>query len=161
MKYLICIAIPDILLIQETKMEEESFLLFGPLFWKFGEGLAASTRGASGELGTLWKKYSFEVIHSTSNNHWILTILLHKESGIQVSIINIYAPVLLMEKRDCWQSIQDKLSSQNLENIILAGDLNIILNSKEKKGGSLVRDPLREIVEDIMSSWDLEDIKPT
>ena len=65
-----------------------------------------------------------------------------------------------MEKRDCWKSIQDTLSSQNPESIILAWDLNITINAKEKKSGSLVRDPLREIVEDVMRDWDLEDIKP-
>ena len=66
-----------------------------------------------------------------------------------------------MEKKSYWQSIHDILSSQNLDNIILARDLNITLNVKEKKGGSIVWDPLREMVEDIMSNWDLEDIKPS
>ena len=32
---------------------------------------------------------------------------------------------------------------------------------EEKKGGSIVRDPDREWVEDIMLDWDLEDIKPS
>ena len=58
----------------------------------------------------------------------------------------------MTEKRDYWKSIQEILSSQKLENIILVGDLNITLNAKEKKGGSIVRDPLRETVEDVMSS---------
>ena len=66
-----------------------------------------------------------------------------------------------MEKKSFWQSIQDCLSSQNIDNIILAGDLNITLSFKEKKGGSIVRDPLRETVEDIISNWDLEDVKPS
>ena len=48
----------------------------------------------------------------------------------------------------------------NLENIILAGDLNLTLDVSEKKGGSIVRDPKRECVEDIILDWDLEDIKP-
>ena len=79
------------------------------------------------------EKDSFELIHFIMHTHWILSILLQKESSTQVSIFNIYVPVLLMEKRDCWQSIQDILSSQNPKNIILAGDLNITLNAKEKK----------------------------
>ena len=52
------------------------------------------------------------------------------------------------------------LSSQKPKNIILVGDLNITLNAKERKRGSIVRDPLRETVEDVMRDWDLEDIKP-
>ena len=42
----------------------------------------------------------------------------------------------------------------------MAGDLNVTLASSEKKGGSLVRDPSREWVEDIILGWDLLDIKP-
>ena len=64
------------------------------------------------------------------------------------------------KKKDCWQSIQEVLASQRPVNLILAGDLNITLSAKEKRGGSIVRDPLRENVEDIMRVWDLEDIKP-
>eukprot|EP00253_Pinus_taeda_P036633 PITA_36633 len=36
-----------------------------------------------------------------------------------------------------------------------------MLAAKEKKGGSLVRDPIREWVEDLILDWELEDIKPT
>ena len=45
-------------------------------------------------------------------------------------------------------------------NIIIAGDLNITLSQEEKRGGSLVRDPIREIVDEIILEWDLMDIKP-
>jgi hypothetical protein len=40
------------------------------------------------------------------------------------------------------------------------GDLNLTLTVNEKKGGSIVRDQAREWVEDLMSTWELEDIKP-
>ena len=145
---LIRISSHDILLIKETKMEEESFLQTAQLFWKKGVGIAKSTRGASGGISTLWKKEAFDPIQSYSHTHWILSILHHKESSIQVSILNIYVPALISKKKDCWQSVQKILSSRKPENIILAEDLNITLNAKEKKGGSIVRDPLREIVDD-------------
>jgi hypothetical protein len=35
------------------------------------------------------------------------------------------------------------------------------LAQDEKRGGSIVRDPTREWVEDIAAAWDLLDIKPT
>ena len=38
--------------------------------------------------------------------------------------------------------------------------MNVTLALLEKKGGSPVRDPAREWVEDIIMDWDLEDIKP-
>ena len=39
--------------------------------------------------------------------------------------------------------------------------MNVTLALSEKKGGSPVRDPAREWVEDIISGWDLADIKPS
>jgi len=49
----------------------------------------------------------------------------------------------------------------NPENIIIAGVMNVTLAANEKRGGSPVRDPAREWVEDLMLGWELEDIKPT
>ena len=134
MKDLISTTSLNILMIQETKMEEACFLQLAPFFWKFFEGLAVSARGASGGIGSLWRKDGFNLIHSVSNTHWILSILLHKDSSIQLSLFNIYVPILYMEKKSWWKSIQDCLSSQNINNIILVGDLNITLRFKDKKG---------------------------
>eukprot|EP00253_Pinus_taeda_P035876 PITA_35876 len=76
-------------------------------------------------------------------------------------MFNLYAPVLPSEKKICWDSLQSYLFLHNPENIIIAGDLNVTLAAEEKKGGSLVRDPAREWVEDFILDWELEDIKPT
>lgn len=76
-------------------------------------------------------------------------------------MFNLYAPVSPAEKKTCWDSLQSFLLLHNPENIIIAGDLNVTLATEEKKGGSPVRDPAREWVEDIMIGWDLEDIKPS
>lgn len=76
-------------------------------------------------------------------------------------MFNLYALVLLAEKKIYWDLLQSYLFLHNPENIIIAGDLNVMLAAEEKKGGSPVRDLAREWVEDLMSGWDLEDIKPT
>ena len=78
-----------------------------------------------------------------------------------VSLVNIYAPVLLGEKKYCWETLNSFLVANNHENLILAGDMNVTLALWENKGGSPVRDSSREWVEDIMLDWDLDDIKPT
>jgi hypothetical protein len=52
------------------------------------------------------------------------------------------------------------LQQNELDNIILGGDLNVTMAQEEKRGGSIVRDPAREWVEDLVSTWDLIDIKP-
>jgi hypothetical protein len=73
--------------------------------------------------------------------HWILTNLLHKESGIQVSIFNLYVPVLPEEKKDCWNKLREFLNMHQIENIIIVGDLNVTLSQGKKKGEPLLEIP--------------------
>ena len=45
-------------------------------------------------------------------------------------------------------------------NVIIVGDLNIILNQEEKRGGMVVKDPIREHVYELIMDWGLSDIIP-
>ena len=99
MKDLIRMSNPEILLIQETKLEQSGFLYVSQFFWKRGEGATMSARGASGGLGTLWNSIKFDLVHSSSCTHWIPTRLRHKESRHLVSILNLYVPVLFQKRR--------------------------------------------------------------
>ena len=45
-------------------------------------------------------------------------------------------------------------------NVILAEDLNVILNQAEKRGVYLVRDLIREKVDEIVMEWGLSDVIP-
>lgn len=78
-----------------------------------------------------------------------------------MSLVNVYAPNNAGEKKLCWDSIKNLADREDLENIIIAGDFNLTLLPSEKRGGSIVRDPARETVEDLMQRWDLIDIMPT
>ena len=98
MKDLICISTPKILLVWETKMEELDFLQASHLLWKNGNGIVVSARGASGGIGTLWNSANFDLTFSSLSTHCIFTTLCHKSSGLLVSIINLYVPVLFSEK---------------------------------------------------------------
>ena len=149
MKDLILLAHPDILLIQETKMEKDMFLQVSTKFWKKGGRSAVNSRGASGGIGTLWDNQKFELVEAKHNPHWILTTLLQKETNNQVRLFNMYVPVSYADKKTCWNLIQEERSNL-LGNVILVGDLNITLNQAEKRGGSMVRDPIREHVDDLM-----------
>eukprot|EP00253_Pinus_taeda_P036276 PITA_36276 len=46
------------------------------------------------------------------------------------------------------------------KNIILEGDLNLVFEPKEKRGGIISRDPFLPFVEDLIQQWDLLDFKP-
>ena len=107
-----------------------------PSVWSVAEAKANSSRGASGGVATLWNKIRFDLTHFVSTIHWILTELLHKETGLKLSIFNIYVPMAPGEKYQCWNSIQEYLNTNPAENLILARDLNITLSQTEKKGGN-------------------------
>ena len=100
MSNLISLHHPDILLIQETKMEEDVFLQTSTKFWKKRGKAAISSRGAFDGIGTLWDDTKYEAIDIRYNTSWILTQLRHKVSNIQVRIYNIYAPNSYAEKKN-------------------------------------------------------------
>lgn len=160
LKDIIRMTTPEILLIQETKLEDFDLLQASKTIWKKGQGKAVSARGASRGIGTFWDSSKFALLEEEGSTHCIYTKLLHKDSGHHLSLFNLYVPILFSEKRVCWDSLKSFLKLHNPENIIIAGDLNITLSSSKKKRGSPIRDPAREWVENLIMDWDLEDIKP-
>ena len=135
-------------------MEDCAFLQIGKKLWNKSEGQAVSARGASGG-----NKYS--KIKEAFNTHWLLTKLQKINTKEILCLFNVYVPVSAREKKVYWDSIRTLADSENLENVIIAGDLNLILSLTEKRGGSIVRDPAREWVEDLLQDWDMIDIKPS
>ena len=105
-----------------------------------------SARGASGGLATLWDSAKLDLIEEEGTIHWLFTKLIHKDSGHLVSLLNMYVPVSLAEKKECWDSVNLFLNQHNIENLVVVGDLNVTLALAERKGGSLVRDLAREWV---------------
>ena len=122
-------------------MEEPGTFQASKHFWKKGAGRVSSARRASGGLATFWNSSMLDLIEEHSTIHWLFAKLLHHESGHQVSLFNIYAPTLLQEKKDCWESLNNFLATNHHENLVLSGDLNVTLALFEKKGGTPIRDP--------------------
>ena len=52
---------PEILLLQETKMEETAVLQIGKKFWKKGTCIGNNSRGASGGIATFWDPSLYEI----------------------------------------------------------------------------------------------------
>lgn len=152
---------PNLLLVQETKLEDIVFLQASKKFWNKSEARAISARGASGGIGTLWNANKFTILFEARNIHWLLLKMQNLDTKETFCLFNIYSPVNVREKKDCWDSIRHQADLTNLENIIIVGDLNLTLHPSEKRGGNVVRDPAREWVEDIVQNWDLLDIKPS
>ena len=59
----------EILLIQETKMEEQDFLQARKALWRKGQGIVVSARGASGGLGTFWGDSKYDLIATKTCMH--------------------------------------------------------------------------------------------
>eukprot|EP00253_Pinus_taeda_P011135 PITA_11135 len=141
---------PDILLIQETKLEDFVFLQESKKLWSKCEAKVISAQGASGGLATLWNASKFSFVSETLNTHWLLLKLQHLDSKEIINLFNVYIPLNAVEKKACWDSIRTQADLVNLENIIIAGDLNLTLLSADKRGGNIIRDPAREWAEDLI-----------
>ena len=158
-KDLLKIETADILMLQETKVEGEALLNISVNKWKFASGKAVSARGTAGGLGTLWTK-SFSLERFSTTQHWIYTELRHTVSNLTFALFNLYVPVHYEEKKECWRSLTEFLEQINPTNLVIGGDLNIILDPKEKKGGIQSRDPFSRTVGNLIQHWDLVDFKP-
>ena len=123
----------EIILIQETKMEDLALLQASKAFWIKGQGKAVSARGASGGIATFWDNSIYDLEAEYSSTHWLFTKILHKDSGHHVSLFNVYVPISPAKKRICWDSLKSYLSMHNPVNIIIAGDLNVTLAAEEKR----------------------------
>ena len=123
----------DILLLQEINIEEEALLTLSSSKWKKNAGKAVSAWGTLGGLATLWSKNKFLLKNSFATQHWIYTELQHLTSKISIALFNLYVPVNFIEKKDCWNSLSNFIEIYTPINIIVARDINIILDPNEKK----------------------------
>ena len=100
-KDLMKMASSEILLLQETKIEEEALLLLSKSKWNLNVGKAVSARVSFGGLATLWSEDKFQLNRWFATQHWIFTDLYHYSSKISLALFNLYVPVNYSEKREC------------------------------------------------------------
>ena len=89
----------DILLLQETKIEEATLLSISRIKWKKNVGVAVSARGTSGGLATLCSDDKFILNSSYVTQRWILIELQHISSNIVFSLFNVNVPVYFLKKK--------------------------------------------------------------
>ena len=83
----------DLLLLQETKIDEDSLLLLSNSKWKLNSGKAVNARGTCGGLATLWSEEKFHLKRWFVSQHWIFTELFHLLSKLTLALFNLYVPV--------------------------------------------------------------------
>eukprot|EP00253_Pinus_taeda_P017777 PITA_17777 len=150
---------PDLLLLQETKITEQEFQNHRKKRKKYA-GVATSTAGASGGIGTLWDKNKWEFKEKKAYSWWVRTDIRDKATKDEYTIYNIYAPNHYRDKASCWDTITSNLMTVQGRNIFLGGDLNLIRNADEKLGGNFYADPSRDSLEAIIQTHNLVDTPP-
>ena len=96
---------------------------------------------------TLWYEEYILLKASYASQHWIFTHLQHIHRNTSLALFNRYVPINLIEKKDCWTSLSQFIENHSPINIIVVGDLNIILDPMEKKGGVRGKDYFHEFFE--------------
>ena len=138
-----------IIMLQETKQgHQEMKGIIDQL--KQYEGKICESRGASGGIATIWNQSTWTCISDTINQYWIKVTLENQEDNKRIVIYNIYAQNDFRDKEQCWASLKADIDEEDNNNIILDGDLNLILHSNEKRGGIFTHDPYRTKLETIM-----------
>jgi len=122
----------DVLMLQETKTEGEILPNTSNTKWKFDSGKVISARGLAGGIGTFWSRNLFTLGRFHETQHWIYTELWHTASKAKLDLFNMHVPVHYEEKKECWKTLSDYLEQCSPTNIVIGGDLNIILDHKEK-----------------------------
>ena len=138
MQSLIRTETPDILLIQETKLEDKLFLKISKNLWPRSEARAISARGASGGIRILWNPNKYALSYEARNTHSLMQKMQNLDTKEIITLFNVYSPVNIREKKKCWETIKHQADLISMENVIIAGDLNLTLHSSEKRGGSIV-----------------------
>ena len=89
----------EILLLQETNIEDEPLLPISMEKWNKNVGMVVSAWGTSSGLATLWSEDNFLLQSPHSTHHWIFSKLQHLLSKTTMSLFNLYVSVNYFEKK--------------------------------------------------------------
>jgi hypothetical protein len=120
-------------------MKSKEVTKIGKILWKTNNLITKDVRGASGRICTLWNEHKVSLTYQFKMKHWILTKVLHKQSNLTFSIINVYRSSNPSEKSECWGSISNMKNTSLFDPCIIVGDLNLIRTSSKKRGGGGVQ----------------------
>ena len=102
----------------------------------------------------------FTMQTAIENKNWLFVKLENKENKEVFWIGNIYGPTIQAQKENFWNSLEEQCKGKKQTPCFIAGDFNVTISTEERRGGTKVRDPFGERLEDLISLWGLSDIKP-
>jgi len=137
----------NMMCIQETKCsvfnKESVFLLWGSNEIEWVENGASNNVGG---LITIWRKNCFQMSRFLNGRNFTIIEGLWKD-GIEVfvTIVNVYCPGSLGDRKAVWEEISKYRSLQLFKAWCVVGDFNSIRSREEMKSLMFVSDYRREI----------------
>lgn len=123
----------QIILLQETKCTnpKKEFIV---QFWESlnFSWIAENAIGQSGGLMSAWEKSLFSEIESFQSKHWIWLRAKFRDQEF-INIANVYGPLDLQDKIECWEKLSALISRFSTEAVCLLGDFNCIRDSKDRE----------------------------
>lgn len=113
-------------------------------------GTVVESKGAFGGIPTIWNQNAWKQLDVTKTKDWIKFNLQNTQENIAVTVYNIYGPNHYKDKEVCWSTMKAFIDSKGNINIIIGGDLNLIMHANEKRGGSFNTDHSRGQLETII-----------
>lgn len=123
---------PDLILLQEMKLEGDESLNFIK-HYKIWQGLFVEANRAFVGLGVLWHAGKIKVSLKNSNSNSMQIEVMNLNSNLVFEIHNVYGPIKMDEKKFLWDHLSNAIAKQK---VVIGGDFNVIMDLKEKMGGS-------------------------
>jgi exonuclease III len=125
----------DLVMLQETKCDRKSMESIARKIWKPCEFICSEAEGASRGLAFLWNPSKIKV-ELRSQSKRIITISYKIIGSMeQGTIMQVYGPQSLGEKRDFMRELSAVGTSMEEKQWIVGGDFNMITSLEDKKGG--------------------------
>ena len=97
-RHLIKMENPSILLLQDTKLSNQTMNVLSQNQWKDNKCVSINSRGASGGIYTVWDSNKFQIMDMLQSQHWIYIGLVIIESNMHFKKF-IYMFLLTLERR--------------------------------------------------------------
>ena len=81
------------------------------------------------------------------------------EEKERFKMFNVYGPMNYCKKHDFWKSLEGMCVQGLHTNSIVVVDFNATISASERRGGSKVRHPFVELLEELQTSWNFMDVK--
>lgn len=127
---------PDLILLQETKILEESTERVKRLVWRKADHSASPSSGRAGGILCLWDPYKLEGSQLCLSPFQVTILFSSKTSQDKFLLTNVYAPTSPRGRRDLWTSLDPIKQAVSGIPWILVGDFNTPLHPSDKKGGA-------------------------